>query len=145
MVKFIITYSFVKLVSYKTFSGSKRQVMAFFANYPFLFSYPYRGECPGTFCFFARKTGLGKGKSLRFHFEEPIFRPKEVSIYSERRLCFSKMNKSFAQYLYMFSSITYIVLIWEWKQWSYFSGYSRRVIGWWLIKMWYFIGFCFCC
>ncbi len=113
MVKFIITYSFVKLVPYKTFSGSKRQVMAFSANYPFLFSYPYRGECPGTFCFFARKTGLGKGKSLCFHLEEPVFRPKEVSIYSERRLCFSKMNKSFAQYLYMFSSITYIVLIWE--------------------------------
>ncbi len=113
MVKFIITYSFVKLVSYKTFSGSKRQVMAFSANYPFLFSYPYRGECPGTFCFFARKAGLGKGKSLCFHLEEPVFRPKEVSIYSERRLCFSKMNNSFAQYLYMFSSITYIVLIWE--------------------------------
>ena len=93
MVKFIITYSFVKLVPYKMFSGSKRQVMAFSANYPFLFSYPYRGECPGTFCFFARKTGLGKGKSLCFHFEEPIFRPKEVSIYSERRLCFSKTNK----------------------------------------------------
>ncbi len=113
MVKFIITYSFVKLVPYKTFSGSKRQVMAFSANYPFLFSYPYRGECPGTFCFFARKAGLGKGKSLCFHLEEPVFRPKEVSIYSERRLCFSKMNKSFAQYLYMFFSITYIVLIWE--------------------------------
>ena len=104
-MKFIITYSFVKLVSYKTFSESKRQVMAFSANYPFLFSYPYRGECPGTFCFFAPKTGLGKGKNRCFHLEEPAFRPKEVSICSERWLCFSKMNKSFAQYLYMFSSI----------------------------------------
>lgn len=112
MVKFIITYSFVKLVPYKTFSGSKRQVMAFSANYPFLFSYPYRGECPELSVSLPEKPGLGR-KSLCFHLEEPVFRPKEVSIYSERRLCFSKMNKSFAQYLYMFSSITYIVLIWE--------------------------------
>lgn len=112
MVKFIITYSFVKLVSYKTFSGSKRQVMAFLLTIPFCFLTHIGENVPELSASLPGKPGLGR-KSLRFHFEEPIFRPKEVSIYSERRLCFSKMNKSFAQYLYMFSSITYIVLIWE--------------------------------
>lgn len=112
MVPFRI--NFICLIDvYKTFSESKRRLMAFSANYPFSSSCPYRRECPGTFRFFARKAGLGRRKSRRFQLEEPAFRLKEVSICSERRLRFSKMNKSFAQYLYMFSSITYIVLVWE--------------------------------
>jgi len=56
---------------------------------------------------------LLRPESRAWEEEEPAFRLKEVSICSERRLRFSKMNKSFAQYLYMFSSITYIVLVWE--------------------------------
>ena len=76
MVKFIITYSFVKLVSYKTFSGSKRQVMAFSANYPFLFSYPYRENVPELSASLPEKPGLGR--------EEPVFSPRRAGISTKR-------------------------------------------------------------
>lgn len=54
--------------------------------------------------------------------EVPVFSEKEVSIYSERRKQVEKMLTSFLEYLYMFSLITYIVIVPKRKKEGFLSG-----------------------